>query len=54
MYSDLLLCLASSELTWIVLRLGWLCEMGRMVRKTLRATEYDVINAELEVRGPKL
>ena len=50
----LLFCLASSELTCTVLRLGWRYGMGRMVKKTLRATEYDVINAELEVRGPKL
>lgn len=49
-----LILLASSKLTCIVVRLGWRCGMGRMVKKISRATEYDVINAELEVRGPKL
>ena len=28
--------------------------MGRVVKRVSRATGYDVINAELEVRGPEL
>lgn len=54
MCSDLLFCLACRALTHMVLRLRWHCGMGEMIKKLLRATQYDVMNSELEVKGPQL